>query len=116
MLNVVCRQQGATNRNTWRREPGFRVGGDVDSNYPLIHRYFWWLGDFEMKLKVGFAAIVLIGSMGAAFAADLPARNYTKAPVVPMEPPCMWCGFYIGIQGGGAWGNESFTDNLGGVP
>jgi outer membrane immunogenic protein len=69
-----------------------------------------------MTLKVGLAAIVLMSSMSAVFAADLPARTYTKAPVVPMEPPCMWCGFYLGIQGGGAWGKESFTDNLGGVP
>ena len=59
-----------------------------------------------MTLKVGLAAIVLMGSMGAVFAADLPARTYTKAPVVPMEPPCMWSGFYLGIQGGGAWGKD----------
>ena len=69
-----------------------------------------------MKLKVGLAAIVLMGSVGAAFAADLPARTYTKAPVAPPVEIFSWTGFYLGVQGGGAWGKESFTDNLGGIP
>ncbi|GAC1561394.1 MAG: outer membrane beta-barrel protein [Beijerinckiaceae bacterium] len=38
---------------------------------------------------------------GSAVAADLPAR----APVVPPPPVplCIWCGFYVGVNGGGAW-------------
>jgi outer membrane immunogenic protein len=53
-----------------------------------------------MGMVAGFAAV---GS-GAASAADLPARTYTKAP-----PPAYvaavydWNGFYIGVNGG--WGN-----------
>ncbi|MBV9393806.1 MAG: outer membrane beta-barrel protein, partial [Methylobacteriaceae bacterium] len=37
----------------------------------------------------------------SAMAADLPVR----APVVPPPPlpVCIWCGFYVGVNGGGAW-------------
>jgi outer membrane immunogenic protein len=39
---------------------------------------------------------------GSAIAADLPARTYTKAPMV--EPLPSWTGFYIfGGAGGGVW-------------
>jgi outer membrane immunogenic protein len=61
-----------------------------------------------MTFKVGLAAIVLIGSMGAAVAADLPARTYTKAPPPVVEPVYNWTGFYIGANGGGAWGHTSW--------
>ena len=52
---------------------------------------------------------MMIG-MGASFAADLPARTYTKAPVAP--PAFNWTGFYIGGFAGGAWadGNATATD------
>jgi len=41
--------------------------------------------------------------IGVAFAADLPARAYTKAP--PMIAPVYdWSGFYLGVNAGGAWG------------
>jgi outer membrane immunogenic protein len=40
---------------------------------------------------------------GSALAADLPARTYTKAPMMP-EPVANWTGFYIfGGAGGGVW-------------
>jgi outer membrane immunogenic protein len=46
---------------------------------------------------------------GSAFAADLPARTYTKAPPPPMVAT-NWTGFYIfGGAGGGLWSAE---DNL----
>jgi outer membrane immunogenic protein len=48
---------------------------------------------------------------GTASAADLAARPYTKAPA-PIAPVLTWGGFYIGVQGGGGWGNsdEVFFD------
>src|ERR1700712_2545096 len=46
--------------------------------------------------------------VGAASAADLPARTYTKAPVM-METAYSWTGFYIGGNVGGAWGNTDYT-------
>lgn len=45
---------------------------------------------------------------GAASAADLRARPYTKAPPV-VAPPCVWCGFYIGLNAGGSWDYNDAT-------
>lgn len=57
--------------------------------------------------------IVLFGMValaGAASAADLarpePVPYYPKAPVV--VPPYNWSGFYLGINGGGAFGSSSW--------
>lgn len=45
---------------------------------------------------------------GSALAAELPAHNYTKAPVMP-EPVANWTGFYIfGGAGGGLWAADSY--------
>jgi outer membrane immunogenic protein len=49
---------------------------------------------------VGVALVSIAGVAGAASAADLPARVYTKAPPV-VAPIYNWGGFYIGINGGG---------------
>jgi len=46
------------------------------------------------------AGVVALGMAGPASAADLPARAYTKAPVM-VAPIYDWSGFYIGINGGG---------------
>jgi outer membrane immunogenic protein len=52
-------------------------------------------------------AISAIAGIGAASAADLPARTYTKAPVMVETPS--WTGFYIfGGVGGGVWSADSF--------
>jgi outer membrane immunogenic protein len=47
------------------------------------------------------AALAIFGFATAASAADMPARNYTKAP--PMAPMFNWTGFYLGVNAGGAW-------------
>src|SRR5215475_112437 len=45
---------------------------------------------------------------GSAFAADLPARTYTKAPPPVVAPS--WTGFYIfGGVGGGIWDADTYT-------
>jgi outer membrane immunogenic protein len=47
----------------------------------------------------------------SAFAADMrPARApvYTKAPMV--APAFSWTGFYLGLNGGGAWGQDESVD------
>jgi outer membrane immunogenic protein len=49
-------------------------------------------------------AISAIAGIGAASAADLPARVYTKAPAVVASPIYDWSGFYIGLNGG--WGSS----------
>jgi outer membrane immunogenic protein len=52
--------------------------------------------------KVLLASAALIALTGAASAADLAARPYTKAPVA-MASVYNWTGFYLGLVGGGAW-------------
>jgi outer membrane immunogenic protein len=51
------------------------------------------------KLVIALTAVAAF--TGSAFAADLPARTYSKAPVV-MAPVYNWTGFYI--FGGGGYG------------
>src|SRR3569832_2413414 len=63
------------------------------------------------------ALTALAISSGAASAADLPARTYTKAPVMP-APVYNWTGFYIfGGAGGGIWDADSnLVSNTTGTP
>jgi outer membrane immunogenic protein len=51
-----------------------------------------------------------------AVAADLPAKVYTKAPAV-VPPLYNWSGFYIGINGGGGFAHDCWTNtSVLGVP
>ena len=54
------------------------------------------------KVWLGASALVAIGMVTPASAADLAARPYTKAP--PMAAIYDWGGFYIGANGG--WGSS----------
>src|SRR6476620_1381795 len=56
--------------------------------------------------KILLASACLLALTGAASAADLAARPYTKAPVA-VASVYNWTGFYLGIVGGGAWENGS---------
>jgi outer membrane immunogenic protein len=71
-----------------------------------------YLGDLVMK-KFLLASVALLTLTGAASAADLAARPYTKAPM--MAPVAQsWTGFYIfGGAGGGIWDADSHTNVLG---
>jgi outer membrane immunogenic protein len=66
-------------------------------------------------------AAVIVASAAPAFAADMPARTYTKAPVYTApEVVYNWTGFYIGGHLGGAFaGNNSLEGSgarfMGGV-
>jgi len=53
------------------------------------------------KFAIATVALLLTGS---AYAADLP----TKAPLM-VPPPPSWSGWYVGINGGGVWGNTDQT-------
>lgn len=46
-------------------------------------------------------ALAVLGFATAASAADMPARNYTKAP--PMVAAYNWTGFYVGLNAGYGW-------------
>jgi outer membrane immunogenic protein len=59
-----------------------------------------------MKYGLAFAALTI--STISAFAADLPARTYTKAPVVT-QPVYNWTGFYGGLEAGGVWANTDIN-------
>jgi outer membrane immunogenic protein len=61
------------------------------------------------KIATGFVALAAM--MGtSALAADM----VTKAPPPPPPLPAWsWTGLYIGIDGGGGWGHESWLDNNG---
>lgn len=52
-----------------------------------------------MKRLVAVIAVTgLLGSVGAATAADLPPHSYTKA--APVDPGYNWSGFYLGLNAG----------------
>ncbi len=59
-----------------------------------------------MKNILGTVSVIALAAALAspAFAADLPARTYTKAPMV--SPAYNWSGFYVGVMGGYAWSDE----------
>jgi outer membrane immunogenic protein len=52
-------------------------------------------------------AISAIVGIGAASAADLPARTYTKAPAIVAS--YNWSGFYAGVNAGALWQNSDQT-------
>src|ERR1700676_4487664 len=72
-------------------------------------RYFEFTGDAMIKHLV--AATVALGTFtfSGANAADLPL------PVKPPPPPpaWTWTGCYVGIEGGGAMGNDRVTASAG---
>jgi outer membrane immunogenic protein len=63
------------------------------------------------RILVGSAVAVALLSASSAFAADLAARPYTKAPVM-VDPGYNWTGFYAGLNGGYSWGRAN-TDITG---
>ena len=65
-------------------------------------------------ILAGLGALAVVTTMGSANAADMP-RRHTEMPVkAPLyEPPFSWTGFYIGINGGGAWGRSDWSNTLG---
>jgi outer membrane immunogenic protein len=73
------------------------------------------LGNEIMK-KLVLALAAVAAFSGSALAADLPARTYTKAPMMP-EAVYNWTGFYIfGGIGGGLWDSKNATVTNAGVP
>lgn len=56
---------------------------------------------------VAAGLLALAVSEPAALAADLPAKIYTKAPL--LAPIFDWSGFYLGVNGGGASSHQCLT-------
>src|SRR5882762_5391804 len=66
-----------------------------------------------LKMKQLVVALTALAAFtGSASAADLAARPYTKAPVLP--PAYNWTGFYIfGGAGGGLWAADQHVQTTG---
>jgi outer membrane immunogenic protein len=66
--------------------------------------------------KLWIACVALAALIGTpALAADMAL----KAPPPPAAPPCVWCGWYVGVNAGGGWsannnGTITGTDTDGG--
>jgi outer membrane immunogenic protein len=62
----------------------------------------------------GIGALAVVTMLGTANAADIARRQAmpTKAPIY-MAPAYNWTGFYIGINGGGAWGKSDWSNAFG---
>ncbi|WP_420968485.1 outer membrane protein [Bradyrhizobium sp. B120] len=63
---------------------------------------------------VGTGLLLITGFAGAVSAADLPERNWTKAPPL-VTPAYNWSGFYAGVNVGGGWydgGNITSSSNI----
>jgi outer membrane immunogenic protein len=61
--------------------------------------------------KLLMSAAVAVGTIlgiGAASAADLAPRPYTKAPPMAVAAVYNWTGFYVGVNGGGGWGRTDW--------
>ena len=54
----------------------------------------------KLLIALGFIGL----GTASALAADLPARPYTKAPIV--SPAYNWTGFYVGVMGGYGWSDS----------
>lgn len=64
--------------------------------------------------RLGLALLASTVFMGAAAAADLPTKMYTKAPIAPA--PFSWAGLYVGLNAGYSWGLQNNSlQTLGGV-
>lgn len=55
------------------------------------------------------SAVAIVAIAAPALAADLPARTYTKAPAMAVDPTYNWSGFYVGGNLGGAWGKSDYN-------
>src|SRR4051812_29338834 len=67
------------------------------------------------KFLLGTVAFVALGT-ASAFAADLPARTYTKAPAYAAAPIYNCTGIYVGAHIGAAFGGDNgFNTNIGGL-
>jgi outer membrane immunogenic protein len=62
-----------------------------------------------MKNALVVGCILAVVATGAE-AADLAARPYAKAPVVPVVQLTDWTGIYIGAHVGYGWGRTTWTD------
>ncbi len=56
-----------------------------------------------MKISVLSAAVAVSTSTLLGVSTVSATDMAVKAPVAPTTPPCIWCGFYVGLNAGGSW-------------
>jgi outer membrane immunogenic protein len=78
----------------------------------MLRHYFIsaWRVLAVKRISIGIAVVASLVAT-SAFAADLPARTYTKAPAY-VDPGYNWTGFYIGGNVGYSWGRSSTTNSF----
>lgn len=68
------------------------------------------------KLIAAALAISAVAGISAASAADMPAHpSWVKAEPAPVSPIYDWTGIYVGLEGGGSWGNSRHVDQATGL-
>jgi outer membrane immunogenic protein len=63
------------------------------------------------KVLLGTVALIALGAIAPASAADLAAAPYGKAPAPMVAAIYDWSGFYVGLNGGGGWAHKCWTNN-----
>ena len=66
------------------------------------------------KLLLASAAIVALGAASAS-AADLPTRKTMPYKAQPYAQVYNWSGFYLGVNGGGGWGDSDSSNGFRGL-
>jgi outer membrane immunogenic protein len=66
------------------------------------------------KVLLASVALFALAASGSAQSADLQRVPVNRAPVAVMAPVWSWSGMYVGINGGGAWGNSYGDSGWGG--
>lgn len=64
------------------------------------------------KVLLGVIGLAALGTAQAS-AADLAPRTYTKAPAM-IAAVYDWSGFYVGLNGGGGWSHNCWTNTVAG--
>jgi outer membrane immunogenic protein len=64
-------------------------------------------------ILAGVAAVATVTMMGAANAADIARRQAMPMKAPAYYAPYNWTGFYVGINGGGGWGNSDWDAGTG---
>ncbi len=64
------------------------------------------------RIFLASATLVAFAALSGANAADMAL----KAPPKAAPPPCTWCGFYVGLNGGYSFGRASDSTTLTGTP
>ena len=63
----------------------------------------------KRSILAGVAALTAVTMIGSANAADIARRQAMPVKAPAYFAPYNWTGFYVGINGGGGWGNSDWS-------